>query len=79
MNANSTARRAAGPASFGPCNPSPVHSSLRTVASKRPKTLPAERPSARTFNPARARWVCKVRNPGTSSPSPALASMISCT
>ena len=36
MNANSTARRAATPASVGPCNPSPVHSSLRTEASKRP-------------------------------------------
>ena len=30
MNASSTARRAALPARFGPCSPSPVHSSLRS-------------------------------------------------
>ncbi len=29
MNASNTARRAAVPASFGPCRPSPVHNSLR--------------------------------------------------
>ena len=76
MNANSTARGAAAPASVGPCNPSPVHSSLRTEASKRPYTFPGVRPSARTFSPPRARCVCNVRRPGAGPPA---ASMISLT
>jgi hypothetical protein len=79
MNASSTARRAAAPASIGPCNPSPVHNSLRTDASNRPYTLPGERPSARTFKPARARCVRNVRSPGTRASSPPAASMISLT